>query len=207
MNSQLVKRFKVVALILGLALLALTTVATQAQSETPATATTVSGELLLLDWNQPVLKRHNGFPGQMPPLVNGNWVSPINYAGGTLYMRAQVISQPQTQNMKLQLCFWQDKYQRETCSRLQAARVGQTVTWSQPLGGMWKLNGRPIDWTRPRQRMSVSVKTANGKPVTALNHWNWAGQNPDQWYPLNMRFTAVLVAQGQTFSGWGNYIP
>ena len=108
--------------------------------------------------------------------------------------------------MKLQFCFWQFNNSRETCSRTQQLTVGQTVTWSQPLNGMWQKNNRALDWTKPRDRNGVAIKNVKGKPVSNYSGWNWNGENPDHWYPLNMRFTVVVVAQGKTFSGWGNYI-
>jgi len=70
---------------------------------------------------------------------------------------------------------------------------------------MWKKNNRALDWTKPRDRNGVAIKNMAGKPVSNYSGWNWNGENPAQWYPMNMRFTVVIVRQGQTFSGWGNY--
>ncbi|MBX7254567.1 MAG: hypothetical protein K1X50_21475 [Candidatus Promineofilum sp.] len=206
MNSWLNKRVKTVALLLALALLLMgSIVAVQAQSEAPAAAN-VAGELLVFDWNKPVTTAQHGFPWDKPPKENGNWVSPINYAGGNIYFRAQVISMPKPKSMKLQFCFWQSKNTRETCSRTQAIAPGQVVTWSQPLTGMWKKDNRQLDWTKPRDRNGVAIKTMQGKPVSNYSGWNWNGENPSDWYPMNMRFTVVVVRQGQAFSGWDNYI-
>lgn len=206
MNSLLVKRFRALGLLLGLVLLALASVAAvKAQDAAPAAAN-VQGELLIFDWNKPVLKSHKGFPWDKPPKENGNWVSPINYAGGTIHFRAQVKGMPRPEAMKLQFCFWQFSNRRETCSRTQVLSVGKTVTWSQPLKGMWKKNNVQLDWTKPRTRNGVAIKNMNGKPVSNYSGWNWNGENPDHWYPLNMRFTVVVVQQGKSFSGWDNYV-
>lgn len=207
MNSWLNKRVKTLGLLVALALLLVGSfAAVQAQSETPA-ATTVEGELKIFDWNKPVQKSDRGFPWDRSPDYNFNWVSPVNYAGGTIYFRAEVRSMPKPEPMKLQFCFWQFRNTRETCSRTQLISVGEVKTWSQPLQGMWKKNNRSLDWTRPRDRNGVAIKNANGKPVSNYSGWNWNGENPDNWYPMNMRFTVVIVAKGQTFSGWNNYIP
>jgi len=207
MNNQLVRRVSALVLVLGLLLLALTSVAAvRAQDATVAPAASdVAGELLIFDWNKPVTQAQHGFPWDKPPKQNGNWVSPINYAGGTIQFRAQVISMPQAKQMRLQFCFWQFKNTRETCSRTQQITVGQTVTWSQPLNGMWKKDNRALDWTKPRDRNGVAIKTLKGKPVSDYSGWHWHGENPSQWYPMNLHFTVVIVRQGQTFSGWGNY--
>jgi hypothetical protein len=42
--------------------------------------------------------------------------------------------------------------------------------------------------------------------VSDNNNWNWAGENPDEWYPLDLRFTVVVVAKGSTFSGWDYWL-
>jgi len=205
MNSWLNKRVKTLGLLVALALLLVGSfAAVQAQSETPA-ATTVEGELKIFDWNKPVQKSDRGFPWDRSPDYNFNWVSPVNYAGGTIYFRAEVRSMPKPEPMKLQFCFWQFRNTRETCSRTQLISVGEVKTWSQPLQGMWKKNNRSLDWTRPRDRNGVAIKNANGKPVSNYSGWNWNGENPDNWYPMNMRFTVVVVRQGKAFSGWQNY--
>ncbi len=208
MNSRtLVSRVKVLGLLLGLMLLALSSVvAVRAQAETNApAATNVPGELLIYNWTTPVTKQQHGFPWDKPPKQNGNWVSPINYAGGTIQFRFQVLSMPKPKSMRLQFCFWQNRSALETCSRTQVVTSGgPAVTWSQTLGGMWK-KGRALDWTRPRDRNGVAIKTLGGKPVSDYSGWNWNGENPNDWYPMNVRFTVVVVAKGKTFSGWQNY--
>lgn len=207
MNSRLTKRAKALGLLLSLVMLMTSIIATQAQTATQAPAApNVAGELLIFDWNKPVQKSHKGFPWDKPPKENGNWVSPVNYAGGTIHFRAQVRSMPVPKQMKLQFCFWQGGNTRETCSRTQVLAVGRTVTWSHQLNGMWKKNNKALNWAQPRTRNGVAIKNMNGKPVSNYSGWNWNGENPDHWYPLNMRFTVVIVAKGKTFSGWDNYV-
>ncbi|UHD17097.1 PKD domain-containing protein [Thiocapsa bogorovii] len=176
-------------------------------------------ELVVFDWNMPVIEADKGFPKYdanpniakriFPMLAgsNGDWTSPVNYAGGTLQMRVQIRSQPQPQKMKLQFCIWQYSFSLENCASLQSVvgRSGTEVTWSQAVGQMWKLGGKPIDWKNPRQRYGVAIKNSSGDPVSDYQGWNWNGENPKLWYPLDMRFTVVVVPKGQTFSGWSNY--
>ena len=85
MKKQLIRRAGALVLVLGLVLLALTSVAAvRAQDETAApAAANVAGELVIFDWNKPVTTAQHGFPWDKPPKQNGNWVSPVNYAGGT----------------------------------------------------------------------------------------------------------------------------
>jgi hypothetical protein len=166
--------------------------------------------LLVFDWNTPITQAERGFPKNEPPLAsaNGNWVTPINYAKGTLYVRAEIHSQPVVQTNRFQFCIWQYELTLETCTSAQTVQgtPGNIVTWSQSIQSMWKLDGNPIDWANPRQRYAIAIKNAAGLPVSNFNGWNWNGENPAQWYPLDMRFTVVVVPAGGTFSGWGNFI-
>ncbi|MCB0060933.1 MAG: hypothetical protein KDE19_02415 [Caldilineaceae bacterium] len=169
-----------------------------------------SNELLVFDENRNITLSDRGFPRNDPPRnqANGNWNSPINYAEGTLYYRVQIRSQPQPQNMRLQFCVWQDRFYLENCGSLADVRgtSGTVVTWSQSVQDMWRLGGRSIDWSRARQRYGFAIKNAQGQPVSDYNGWNWNGENPNQWYPLDARLTVVVVEKGGTFSGWQNYV-
>jgi hypothetical protein len=167
-------------------------------------------ELLVYDWNQPVTRNHRGFPRHFPPRANGNWRSPVNYAEGTFHYRVQIKSQPTPQRMKLQFCTWQKgtKPMREMCGRLAevSGKRGTVVTWSNSVASTKLRRKKPIDWTRPRWTNGVAIKDSRGYPVSNYGGWNWFGQNPNKWYPLNMRFTVVVVAKGDKFGGWQRYI-
>jgi hypothetical protein len=124
----------------------------------------------------------------------------------------EIFSQPQPQAMRLQLCFWQEKYgysfELENCGPLADVYGGSgtVVTWSVKVADMWKKDGNPIEWYRPRFRVGLAIKNQNGDPVSDYNGWNWYGEDPSLWYPLNMHFTTVVVAPGAQFSGWNNYV-
>ena len=83
-------------------------------------------EMVVFDWNGPVTEAHRGFPNDTPPRANGNWTSPVNYAQGTLEYRLEIRNQPQPQDMRIQLCFWQEKngnnFGLESCGPQQALR-------------------------------------------------------------------------------------
>ncbi len=198
-----------------------TTAATATATPTPtptktpkptATATNTPApgeELLVFDWNKPVTTDDHGFPWDKPPLANGDWTQPINFAQGTLYLRVEIFSQPVPQNMKLQFCFWQTNNTLENCTHLVAVSgaSGTVVTWSEAIKDLYKKDGQPINWAGPRTRNGVSIKNSNGDPVSDFSGMAWSGENPAEWYPLDMRFTVVVVEKGAGFSGWDNYIP
>lgn len=177
----------------------------------PVAAASTATEMLVFEVNRKVTKKDKGFPRDEPPRseVNGDWTTPVNFANGTFYYRVEIFKQPQPQPMQLQFCVWQDKLVLEACGPTASltGNAGTVVTWSEPIKKMYKKNGLPIDWTRPRQRYGLAIKNSNGLPVSSFSGWNWNGEDPALWYPMTMRFTVVVVAKGKTFSGWQNYIP
>lgn len=171
-----------------------------------------AAELLCFDWNAVVTKSHHGFPKEMPPRdgTGGDWTDPVNYAQGKFYYRVELRSMPVAKTMKLQLCFYQDGTAREECGPMKQF-TGTTggdpvvVTWSADVDSMW-CKAEQIDWTRARSRVQVAIKNSSGRPVSDYCGWDWNGENPDEWYPMDLRFTSVVVSPGATFSGWENYV-
>lgn len=152
------------------------------------------------------------------PSANGNWVTPTNFANGTFYFRATIRSMPTHKLARLQFCVWQksasgQSLALETCAPLKNFNyTGSpvTLTWSQSIDAMWKKNGNSLDWARPRERNGVAIKNSNGDPVSDyLPAWTsgglWNGEKPADWYPMDLRFTVVVVQAGKAFSGWQNY--
>ncbi len=163
-------------------------------------------EQLIYDWNKPIKVDEGGFAmDKTSQYLGQNWESPVNYADGQLYFRARIYSIPQDQpGMKLGFCFWQGT--RENCKGYDVAGVaGTEETWQFGLHEMWKKNGQEIDWSTPRKKMGFSVRDAQNDPVSDKTSSNWGGNDPNDWYPMNLRFQVVLVPAGSVFSGWQNY--
>lgn len=174
------------------------------------TAVPPETEMVIFDWDGPVTKSDRGFPRDEPPMENGDWTQPINYAEGRIYVRFEIISQPVPQDdMKLQFCLWQrqggNKYGKERCvfTKNVPGTAGTIKCWSQNVKDLYKKG--EFQWDQPRSRAAVPIKNGDGKAVSDYNGWNWNGENPNHWYPLDMKATVVIVAKGATFSGWDNY--
>ncbi len=183
-------------------------VATSLVRVSPAT------ELLVFDWNEPVEKSDSGFPGERPEgAANDNWTHPPNFAEGTYHFRVEIHSQPVTQeDMQVQYCVWQkidgEAEQREACAeriRDLDGSPGTKATWSHAIDDMWS-KYEPINYAVERKRHGAVIRNNHGDPVSGKQDWNWSGEIPEEWYPLDWRFTVVIVAKGETFSGWGNYL-
>lgn len=181
-------------------------------TSTPGSGGGGGKELLVYQWNGKVTEANRGFPWRQPPRNNFDWTKPTNYADGTLHFQVKINNQPVPQDMRLQFCFWQekngDKFGLESCGPLKSVRgeKGTTASWSVKVKDMWKLGGKSIEWQRPRFRVAAVVKNKNGQPVSNFNGWNWNGEDPKKWYPIDWNFKVVVVAPGSTFSGWENYI-
>jgi hypothetical protein len=187
--------------VLGAALAA--PVALRAETQAPAAT-----EMKVYDFNGNVSQAYGGFVmDKTSAFLKQNWVSPVNYAQGTLHFRAIVRDIPKTQTgMKLGFCFWQGS--REMCKGSNTpayANQTRTYTWSVDVSKMWKKNGQAVDFSQPRKKMGFAVRDGQNDPVSNKTSNNWGGNNPADWYPLNVRFTVVAVAKGASFSGWNNY--
>lgn len=142
--------------------------------------------------------------------LDQDWTSPVNFAGGRVYTRAEIYSIPKNQpDMKLGWCFWQrdaQKNLRENCKGNQVAGIPGTVeTWSFALDEMWKKGGKAVDYSQPRLKMGFIIRDGDNDPVSLKTSDDWGGNDPTEWYPMRIRYTVVLVAEGATFSGWQNY--
>ena len=199
---------------------AIWTAAVAAQEEDPGAVTRASAQadgdcgIVIYDWNEPVTRDDRGFPSEKPPRENFDWTAPVNYMTGEFFYRAEVINQPVPQQMRLQLCFWQperpdgNQYRLESCGPM--AKVegtsGQVITWNAKIEDLWQNDKPRVDWAKPRSRASVAIKNSSRLPVSNHSGWNWNGENPDAWYPLNMHFTGVVVPEGGEFCGWDYYL-
>ena len=164
------------------------------------------GQMLIYDWNKDITEAEGGFAMDKTSIyLAQNWVSPINYADGRLYFRAEIRSIPKNQpDMKIGFCFWQGT--RENCKGNNVAGVPGTVeTWDFALHDMWKKGGDEVDWSQPRKKMGFSIRDGQNDPVSNKTSTNWGGNDPKEWYAMNLRVQVVLVPAGESFSGWQNY--
>lgn len=173
---------------------------------TDTTTPPPGAEMLIYDWNKSITVDEGGFAmDKTSKYLQQNWESPVNYADGRLYFRARIYTIPVNQpNMKFGFCFWQGD--RENCKGYDVAGVpGTEETWDYSLHEFWKKNGAEVDWSAPRKKMGFSVRDGQNDPVSNKTSSNWGGNNPNDWYPMNLRFQVVLVPAGSNFSGWQNY--
>jgi hypothetical protein len=206
-----------------------TATATRAATNTPAPTATIGAsptatatfspqgdEKLVFDWDAVAQQSTGGFVqfkplSKYPQFDNGNW-EPGGFEHGTLYVRVLVRGMPTAEGqpgMKLGFCFWQQTPDwGEECQRRHSAVPGVAGTearFTLLLDEFAEINAAPIDWEFARWKAGFVVRNSKGKPVSNKLNFNWSGEDPTKWYPMDIRYTMVLVAPGGSFSGWQNY--
>ncbi len=172
-------------------------------------------EIVAYLWDGSVPKSENGFPRFDTPNIpayinNGDWTQPSNFAEGTFHFYAVVREMPVDQEMIIQNCYWQGLQLAEACAeriRIGVSDFGKAITWSEPVKEISHNNSKPnkIDWSQPRTRIAFAIKNSKGQPVSGA--FDWSGEDPDEWYPLDWLVITVVVEKGKVFSGWEDYIP
>ena len=142
-----------------------------------------------------------------------NYQSPVNYVGGHVYVKLQVLDKPSTKDVIGQLCFWRHgarKWQSETCSsasRLHFTREGTFYYDLGTLGSFWKKGGS-FNWTRPVSVGRFMLKDPiTNKLLLTKSCGNVCYTRPDigQHVPVRMHLEVILVPQGKKLAapaGW-----
>ncbi len=142
----------------------------------------------------------------IPAGVPDNWYAPVDYVGGTIHMRLEVLSKPSTKGVNYQICIFQDQHSsdKHACAKYQYFTAPGVYTWQQPVSSLWQFN--VIDWSRKLLDTMLVVKDKNGNPVDDRYGFGgaWDG-SPDfsLYYPMEVHFTAIVVRNGGIFTGWG----
>ena len=144
------------------------------------------------------------FPPYFP---TGSLITPINYAGGTLYQRIKVLNKPSSDLVRYQICFFQDEltHEQHACSRSSDLTFTSTGTYyaSQSMPTLYQYDN--IDWYRELLVLMTVVKDRNGIPVDDRYGYDglWIG-SPDfsRYYPMDVRYTAIIVPPGGGAPVW-----
>ena len=178
-----------------------------------------SSERLLFD--KKGLKFTAGDKGFLPLIQPGdtlpvsNWSKPRDYYNGEMHIRYVISAPPKQAAGKLQTCIWTmgnadgdgKNYFPESCAD-QVAHKGVGTYLGQKLvpAKWWKHSGVPLVFAHPERFLIRAVlRGASGCNVTT---YSVAGACWGEWpkyQNMTFRITIVMVAKGDTFSGWTSY--
>ena len=131
--------------------------------------------------------------------------SPLDYAEGTLYQRLEIMSKPSDAVVQYQVCL----VPADHITVLPACSDSADLTFEgrgtfeaqQPLKTL--SNYRKIDWSKGIANVLLVLRDDRGNPVSSSYLFE---SNPtldfSDFYPMRVSYSAVIVPQGGTFSGW-----
>lgn len=142
-----------------------------------------------------------------------SWNSPVNYAGGRVYARIQVLEKPSTKPLDLQICAWRHgerRWQYETCTRVIQRFTSTGVLWIDfgVPNTWWYMNG-VWTWGTRFDVVRLMVKDPNtGKLMQTDNCGAYCSTTSavSGHIPLKFDAHAIVVASGATLappSDWG----
>jgi hypothetical protein len=128
-----------------------------------------------------------------------NWVSPVNFAAGTTYMRVRVIDKPSSMNIRANVCFWRNSMSVETCAT--KFFFSDEGTYYIAMGApnqWWKKNGN-FRWDIPFEVTRLMFKdAATGKLLLTRRCGSYCYNAPDidQHVPITVQAEFIVVAKG-----------
>ena len=136
-----------------------------------------------------------------------NLASPVDFTSGTLFQRLEVLSKPSDVPVHYQLCLVpNDSISVQpacTSSNLLVFEEEGVFEAQQPVSSLSGFQG--IDWGNGLESVILVIKDPSGVPVDnryLLGNGNQEPPDPELYYPMEVRFTAVVVPDGMPFPGW-----
>ncbi|MFZ3168839.1 MAG: PGF-pre-PGF domain-containing protein [Candidatus Methanoperedens sp.] len=139
-----------------------------------------------------------------PSYVPSNFKSPIDYAHGTMYQRLQVLTKPSSKMAKYQICMFQTNIttSQHACTNRDLLAFTGTGTYyaTQSMTSLFQYSN--LNWTQKLLIMMLDITDKNGVLIddrTAYNFnktWDGGNTNLGLYYPMQVRYTAVIVPPG-----------
>ena len=143
-----------------------------------------------------------------------NLSAPVNYADGTLYQRLEVQRKPSDVPVTYQLCAFQadgetfagfGSASQYACSSEEGLSFLYPGVYehSQPMRSLERYG--TVDWQESLSRAMLVIEDRDGNPVD--DRYGFAGSwygSPvfDLYFPMEVRYTALIIPPGGTFEGW-----
>lgn len=173
-----------------------------------SSTSSVNGPVVLLDINYTHKKPEENGSGafsffKSPPSLTGD-IS--NFASGTIYQRVQVVSKPSDNAVNYQVCLvnGDDISVGPACSTLGSLTFSSSGTYESQVAVTSLSNYANVNWERGLTEVMLVLKDADGNSLDDRYSYRSGVEAPDlnQYYPMEVRYTAILVPEGSSFPGW-----
>jgi len=146
-------------------------------------------------------------PGFSSP---ANWLTPNNYADGTVYWHLKVTSKPSSLPTLMQVCFWRSSFTIEMCSK-----YAPTVTDE---GECWINLGAPRSWWKKNNNWNFNNKPdvvrlmmkdkASGRLLMGSSCGSFCYPRSDlaKHVPITATSEVVVVARGATLTPLSKWV-
>jgi hypothetical protein len=130
-----------------------------------------------------------------------NWVSPVNYVDGRVYIRYELVQRPSDKVVACQLCMWQDSWTKESCCQCFNTKPIQVYYHDAGTpSGWWRKS--PLDYTRAFQRVSFMHKDLSCSGMLLMSSscgsHCYQGGDLNQHVPITFKLHVIVVSAGAT---------
>lgn len=149
------------------------------------------------------LDAQNSNLNAMIPNMPTNLMSPVNFAGGDVYVKMRVFNKPTTMFVQSQICMWGDNFTRETCSPAGTSFTANGTYYTKyPAPNTWWNNGN-WGWDRIGDFLSFVHEDENTNPYwyDACGGACYPGPlDLHQHLPFNYDAEVILTVAGAAFA-------
>jgi len=176
-------------------------------------AKSFAAEIVILHTDTVMKKNYQRFYPNSPAVgfIPDNWYEPVDYYGGTMYIRFTVIDWPTDDPGRFLFVMVQGEDWRTHNEatpygqHFGFSEKGQTVTHVTPISKIW-VKHPPFGWDKPITYVRVQTQNKVGGAYHDTQKKGTPAANlGDRFYPFYYSYTVVVVPKGETFSGWENY--
>lgn len=142
---------------------------------------------------------------EAPSTLVRDLTGPDSFANGTIYQRLEVISKPSDTPVSYQLCLVpnDDIGVKPACSTAGTLNFDSPGIYesAQPVSSFSQSNA--IDWRRGITDLFVVIRDEQGNPADPRYFFDSsAALELDLFYPMEVRYQAMIVPAGSSFPGW-----
>lgn len=160
-------------------------------------ATSLAGQVVVFDetWvHTPEIPDSHFYVEPTPGLLD-DWIDPIDYTQGSIWVYLEVFSKPTAEPTRFQVCFEATPTYACTNQSPSYTEVG-VYEWESTFGELWSPPGPTVDWSQGVNRFACILKdTMNNKPSAD----NVGPEVAALYTPTEVRMVVTVVEAGSIY--------